>query len=244
MTKPNFKIPKNEAEKFYLRILSILNKEKIPFLIGGTYATQKYTGIIRKTNDMDVFCLNSDVLKILDILAKEGIKVEMSDERWIAKAFDRHFVIDFIFGTQQGIIPVDQSWFDNPVWVEMFNLKVRLVPLEEMIYSKAYRQDLFRFEGPDINHLILKQGKKIDWQRLLNKMDPHWEILFAHIINFRFVYPSERSIIPEWIIEEFVRRLKLQQTTPPPQAKISRGPLLAVDPYQIDIFEWGYKDIF
>lgn len=233
-----------KAEEFYSHILKILTGTQIPFLIGGTHALQKYVGIKRDTGDLDVFAKSGDALRILQLISEFGYKTEYSDARWLVKIFHKDYIIDIIFATPQGICPVDDSWFEHPYLVTILGQTVKLVPLEEMIWSKSYRQDRFKFEGPDVYHLILKQGLKLNWKRLFSRMEPNWEIFFAHLINFRFIYPSEREIIPKWIMEEYINRLKIQLSTPPPNAKVCRGPLLAIDPYKIDILEWGFKNIF
>lgn len=235
--------PAAPAEEFYRHVLVILSKHPIPFLVGGTFAIREYLNIERETGDFDIFCKAGDYLQILKILSEAGFKTEVADARWIAKVKQQRFVTDLIFGTAQGIIHVDDSWFEHPYPAKILGYKVRLVPPEEMIWSKSYREDRHRFEGPDINHLILKLGKTLDWKRLLNRMEPHWELLFAHILNFRFVYPSERNNIPGWLMDELMRRLILQISSPLPKEKITRGPLLAIDPYKVDVDEWGFKAI-
>lgn len=234
-----------KGDKIHKKALSILTQNKIPFLVGGTFALRIYTEIKRETNDLDLFCKAGDVLQIIDIFKKEGLKVEMPDARWLAKVLDEphHHLIDLIFSTPQGIITVDDSWFENPHSAQILGFKVKLVPPEEMIWSKTYRQDRFHFEGADVAHMILKLGPKLDWRKILSRMEPHWELLFATILNFRFIYPSERGNVPKWLMEELTKRLALQLTSPIPEEKITRGPLLAIDPYKVDTEKWGFKTI-
>lgn len=233
----------NCPEDFYTQALKILNKSGLPFLVGGSYAVMDYTGIKRETNDFDIFCKPGDYLQILDLFKHAEFKTEISDPRWLAKAFFNKSVVDLIFGTAQGVVPIDDTWFETPYPAEILGQKVRLVPPEEIIWSKAYRQDRYRYDGPDINHMFLKKGDSLDWKRLLTRMEAHWEILFAHILNFRFVYPSEKHIVPGWLMAELIRRLTYQLSSPIPKEKITRGLLLAIDPYKIDVEEWGYKSI-
>ena len=41
-------------------------------------------------------------------------------------------------------------------------------------------------------------------------MEPYWEVLLMHLVNFRFVYPPEREAIPRWLFDELVDRLNAQ----------------------------------
>lgn len=236
-------VSSNNPEDFYQEILKILLENNLPFLVGGTYAIQEYTGIKRETCDFDIFCKGQDIANILKVVSSRGYRTELPDVRWIAKVYQQNFLIDFIFNTTQGICLIDDSWFQNSHPAKVLNQQVRLMSPEEMIYSKAFRQDRYRYEGPDINHLILKLGKKLNWKRLLDKMEPFWEVLLAHLINFRFVYPSEYQQIPKWVMKKLIQKVEEQLANHTQKEKVCRGTLLAIDPYKIDIEEWGFKDI-
>lgn len=240
---PVMELGNEAAEKFYQNVLGSLLKAKIPFMVGGTYAFSAYTGIKRKTKDLDLFCKTSDYPRILQLLQDEGFKIEITDARWIAKVKLEKFFIDFIFGTAHGVVSVDDTWLQLSRPAEVLGKKVRLIAPEELIWSKSLRGGRDRYEGPDINHLILKKGARMNWWRLLIRMEPHWEILFARILEFRFVYPSERGIVPIWLLEELISRVKNELTMPLPREKVCRGTLLSREDYRVDIDEWGFKDV-
>ena len=113
---------------------------------------------------------------------------------------------------------------------------------EELIWLKSYVQNRERFDGADINHVILKTGKNIDWKRLMDRMDQHWQILLAQIILFQFVYPADYSgIIPRWLFDELIRRAHEHYELPETADKVCRGPLIDQTQYAIDIKQWNYK---
>jgi len=126
--------------------------------------------------------------------------------------------------------------------VHAFGFEVQLIPPEEMIWSKAYVQDRSRFDGADIAHVLRTQGPGLDWHRLLWRMDKDWEVLLAVLVNFRFVYPSERDTVPAWLLRELWSRVDRQLAAPAPADRMCRGPLFTPYDYQIDITEWGYRD--
>ncbi len=230
-------------EKFYGRLLSILNEEHIHFMLGGTYAFNEYTGIKRPTKDMDLFCKTGDYQRILQLLHDKKFKVEITDARWLAKAYQGENYVDFIFANANGTCPVDDTWLKYAPEKDFLGYKVKFTAPEEMIWSKSYVQTREKYDGADVYHLMLKQGEKLNWKRLLMRMDPQWELLLAHLIQFRFIYPSDRVLIPKWLLEELLDRVKQQLALPTPHEKICRGPLLSRDQYEIDITKWGYKAI-
>lgn len=234
--------PLTEAELFYQNALLMLTKSKIPIMVGGTYSIKKYTGITRPTKDLDVFCKAGDYPRIIELFKADGFKVTAHDSRWIAKVYKSNHYVDLIYGTPSGMWQVDDTWFKNAPTTSIFGVKVKVIPPEEMILSRIYVQARERYDGADINHIILKQGKKLNWRRILNMMESHWELLLSQLMNFRFVYPSERGIIPKWLMEELITRVKHQLDLPIPKDRTSRGPLLSHDQYQIDA-KWGFHTI-
>lgn len=231
-----------KGEEFYKNFLSELLKTKIPFIIGGTYALRFYTGINRPTKDIDIFCKAGDYPKILKRFSKKGYEVEITDERWLAKIYKDHFFVDIIFGSVPGFWPITDAWMDKSVQGEILDLKVQFTPPEELIVSKAYRMGRNNFDGADVTNLILKTGAKLDWERILRRTEPYWEILLVHLILFRFIYPSDRHLIPKWLITELINRIKAQLDLPEPREKVCRGSLLSQDQFEIAYKEWGYND--
>ena len=58
-------------------------------------------------------------------------------------------------------------------------------------------------------------------------MELYWEVLLIHVLNFRFIYPTEREAIPHWLLDELMERLAAQAQMPPAQMKICRGRLFS-----------------
>src|SRR5437016_1307626 len=64
---------------FYQRAMQALAKAGVPFLVGGAYALNHYTGIVRHTKDFDFFVRPEDAERTLEALAAEqGLRTEMT----------------------------------------------------------------------------------------------------------------------------------------------------------------------
>ncbi|MNT01856.1 hypothetical protein D3C72_1363410 [compost metagenome] len=94
-----------------------------------------------------------------------------------------------------------------------------------------------------MNHVILKQSDAIDWKSMLDQMDLYWEVLMAHLLNFRFAYPTERGRVPAWLMTELLERLQAQVDLPAPRVRVCRGRLFSPRDYIADISEWGFGDV-
>jgi hypothetical protein len=219
-----------------------LNESGAQFMLGGGFAMSHYTGIYRDTKDLDVFCKATEYPKILKYFQEKGFETQLYDVRWLAKIFNGEYFIDVIWDTVNNICRVDDSWYDNAPTGMFVDRKVKFIPAEELIFCKIYVQNRERFDGADVNHIILRYGKKLDWKRILHLMDPHWHLLLSTIIIFQFCYPSDyRDIIPQWLFDELVDRARTQYDMPSPWEKVCRGPIIDQTQYAIDIKEWDYK---
>lgn len=245
MSEPLFGKQKKRAEEFYDKLLTVMIDKKLPFMIGGTFAFNQYTGLDRPTGDIDIKIPIEDYPKILKTLADAGYKTELADIEfnWLAKVTDPEgFYTDIIYAERNGLHKVERDWLTAAHEGTVLGHNVLLEPIEEMLRSKSYVQNRHRNDEGDVIHLILRQGKTINWEMLIQKMDPHWELLMAHIILFLFIYPSERDAIPKWVIAELMDRLVDLFSSNPPKEKITRGLLLSSD-FQVGVSQWGFKPI-
>jgi hypothetical protein len=232
-----------QAEGFYTQALRDLSQLGLPFLVAGTYAVSAYTGISRPTKDLDVFCKAGDYPRILSHFQANGYSVEIEDERWLGKVHKGQLSFDVIFASSNGTMPVNDQWFRDTRETHLFGVRVHLVGPTELLWSKAFIQVRHRYDGADVVHIILKLHDQIDWHRLLAYMELHWEVLLMHLLNFRWIYPSERDRVPRWLMDELLDRLQRQLDLPPSQMKVCRGRMFSRTDYAIAVREWGFADV-
>ncbi len=227
---------------FYRDVLHILNNASLPYVVGGAYALNYYTTLNRHTEDFDIFIARSDFNRISEELAKAGYAIELTHPHWLAKVRSNGVFIDLVFSSGNGVAEVDQAWMDHAVSAETFGVRTRICPAEEIIWSKAYIMERERFDGADIAHLILARGRQLDWRRLLARFDSHWRLLLSHLTLFGFVYPAHRDVIPAWVMNDLLNRMKEELDRPSPNSNICGGTLLSREQYLNDIGPQGYHD--
>lgn len=242
-TSPEDFAPPPESKAFFTTSLRLLAESGLPFLLSGTYAVTAYTGIHRPTKDLDIFCKAGDYPKILAYFQERGYRTDVEDERWIAKVWQDDYFFDVIFNMSNGTLPITDDWFRKNATVTVYDVECRITSPTELIWSKMFIQDRYRYDGADIAHVILKQHEAIDWERLLRYAEPYWEVLLIHLLNFRFIYPTERNVIPAPIMKELTDRLAAQVTLPPARVRVCRGRLFSPRDYVTDITEWGFADV-
>lgn len=228
--------------RFYRHALAILKQAGIPHLVGGAYAFARYTGIERHTKDFDVFLRRDDFGRAVWAFQKAGYKTELTFPHWLGKAHQGEDFVDLIFGAGNGVAIVDELWFEHAVRDRVFGVEVDLIPAEEMIWSKGLIMERERFDGADVAHILRAAGHRLDWPRLLERFGPYWRALYAHIVLFGFIYPSERSQVPAWVMEELTRRVDEETHDGDAGEDVCYGTIVSRQQYLKDIGEWGYED--
>jgi hypothetical protein len=227
---------------FYCAALGAIQQSRVPFLVGGAYALARHTGIVRHTKDVDIFTRPEDCERILQVLSTAGYRTELTDPRWLAKAYLGEDFIDVIFSSGNGIAEVDDAWFEHAIEAKIFGLPVQLCPAEETIWSKAFIMERERFDGADIAHLLRAYGARLDWNRLLDRFGTHWRVLLSHLVLFGYIYPSERESVPSSVMDLLIGRLRNEEVPQQTTGRLCQGTLLSKVQYAIDIERWGYQD--
>src|SRR5215211_2465589 len=231
-----------ETAAFYRRMIGELLQTDVPFLVGGAYALARYAGIERHTKDFDIFVRPHDAVRTLNVLRRAGCESELTFSHWLGKAWCGDDFVDVIFSSGNGIADVDDEWFAHALDDTVLGIPVRLVPPEEMVWSKAFVMERERFDGADINHLLLHMADALDWHRLLRRFGAHWPVFLAHVTLFRFAYPSAAHRVPQWLMEDLLNRARQAQPEVDGLGPVCRGTILPRQQYLVDIEDWGFRD--
>jgi hypothetical protein len=229
-------------DEFCQGILQLLANQGIEFLVGGYDALRHHSGMDRETKDFDLMVRPSDVGDVLQVCRNAGHSAELAFSHWLAKIHDEERFIDLIFNSGNGLCPVDDEWFARSVPCIILDTPVKMIPLEELFWQKAYIMERERFDGADIAHLLLTAGERMDWQHLIRRFGPDWRILLSHLVLFGFIYPSRRDRIPRSVMEELIRRLGSEQQACPPLGEVCNGTFLSRKEYISDIQMNRFED--
>jgi hypothetical protein len=233
-------VPGDLLSTFYIDALGRLQGAGVPFLVGGTFAYSRYTGIDRETKDLDIFVDPSQIARALAVLAEAGFRTTLPFPHWLGKACLGAHCIDIVFSSGNSISRVDDEWFAHAKESDVLGMQLSLCPPEEMIWSKSFVQERERFDGADVLHLVRAQGRTLDWDRLLRRFAENWPVLLSHLVLFRFAYPDRRNDVPARILDELLARVQTQQNEP--GNHLCRGTLLSRQQYLYDLDRLGYED--
>jgi hypothetical protein len=241
LTHGEFWIPDEEREVYRLA-LDTLNRTGIPYVVSGLYALYEYTGIYRQTKDLDLFVEPDRVVETARALQAEGFRTHLEQSHWLAKALQDDKQIDLIFGTGNGLSFIDAGWYAHSRAGILAGTQVRVAPPEELLWHRLFVSERHRSDVADVLHLILARGDEFDWERLLDRVGPHWRLLLAQVHLYDFVYPGHRARIPRWVRRRLydAAESEIDEAGDP---SVCQGTLISRFSYNIDVMEWGFRDL-
>ena len=234
--KPDFDA---NASEVYGEVLDALDRASIRYMLGGALALNTYTGIWRDTKDLDVFVPGDTVPRVLETLEEAGFETEVTDPVWLAKARKGGFFADVIHATHNSTGPVNESWFENAREISVLDRPALVIPAEEMILSKMFVVAKDRCDVDDVLHVVFATRGELDWDRMLDKIGEHWELLLGYLHFYRYVYPSHTHYLPGRVLD--LLRGRYEEEVAPRETRF-RGTMLDENTFAVDVEEWGLPD--
>lgn len=231
-----------KALTLYRDVLQAMNERGIPYAVAGAFALQKYTGIRRRTKDLDLFLKPEDVSAALEHLCKKGFRCETLDPVWLSKAHRGEYFVDLISGMSNAVIMVDDSWMKRAQPAEIAGIKSQVLSAEDLLASKLFVTRRERFDGADIAHIVYRTKGQLEWARIMEIARDNWEILLWSLMLFRYVYPAHSDYVPAPLWQDLLSRYMHLVQHPNPDAPF-RGSLVDENIFAIDMKEWGLENL-
>lgn len=233
----------DDTPVLYRDALLALTDAEVPFLVGGALALARYTTVDRFTKDLDLFVSPFDCRRALNVLETIGCQTEWPFRHWLAKARRDSALIDIIYNSGNGVAAVDEEWFAHAWESELYGVRVKMCPAEELLWSKSFVMERERYDGADVLHIVHSHGSRLDWDRVLTRFGDHWRVLLSHLVLYAFVYPGDRSRVPAWVTDGLTRRLAAEGWQDDSSlGRACLGTLVSRQQYLPDIRADGYQD--
>ena len=137
---------------------------------------------------------------------------------------------------------MDDEWFSHALEADVLGMPVKIAPVEELLWQKAFVMERERYDGADVAHIIRSCAETLDWDRVVRRFGEYWQLLLSYLVLFGFIYPSERHRIPERVWNDLTARLQLDISDAPSNDRVCRGTLTSRGQYLLDIGQYGYSD--
>lgn len=230
------------SRTFYREAMEVLHRANVPFLVGGAFAFLHQAKIDKSTKDFDIFVRPVDVEHLLKACIAAGYEAELVFSHWLAKIRSDDAFVDVIFSSGNGLAQVDDVWFEHARVRTVLGMEVAIAPAEESLWSKAFVMERERYDGADVAHIILAHGENLDWHRILERFGRHWRVLLSHLVLYGFIFPSARSNVPAWVMEELVGRLQSETAAQDDSDPVCYGTLLSWSQYLGDVLGGNFRD--
>src|SRR2546423_15660537 len=88
---------KSSPNNFHRRSVAALQAADVPFLIGGAYVVEVYSGVSRRSKDFDLYVRPHHVGGAMNALARADYKTEMTFPHWLAQVKRGRYCVDLTF---------------------------------------------------------------------------------------------------------------------------------------------------
>jgi hypothetical protein len=203
-----------EHGKTYRFVINEAQERGTKFALGGGFAINAYTGLQRDTKDLDMYVTPSSREAMIEILGRAGMSdyYEQApyDRKWIYRGHANGVIVDVIWAMANQVTEVDEAWLTRGPEVNVGEQQLRLLPPEELLWTKLYVIQRDRCDWPDVLNLIYSRGDTLDWEHLLKRLGADAALLAGVLSLFAWLCPGRVWTIPDWLWG----RLKMMKPTP------------------------------
>jgi hypothetical protein len=146
----------------------VLNEAGIPWVLGGGLACWARGGP-ETEHDVDILVKPEDAERAQEALAAAGMRTEQPPEGWLLKAYDGDILIDLIFDPKRG--PVSDEHFDRAEDLEVYAMRMKVAPLEEVITEKLLALNEQNPNFASVLELARSLREQVDWEVVRERTD-------------------------------------------------------------------------
>jgi hypothetical protein len=225
-----------EQWSVYRCVLERLRAEGVPLALGGGLAIGVYTGQPRNTKDMDIYILPAHREQVISVMTSCGLcdyfEKKEYDRAWIYRGNQDDVIVDAIWAMANKRALVDHGWLDRGPVIRMFEEPVRVIPPEELIWSKLYVVQRDRCDWPDIMNLLHSVGRNLNWRHLADRVAEDLALLRAVVSMFSWVSPESARTLPQHVWNMLDLPVPVAQRDP--EGRPGRSALLDSRPWFFD----------
>jgi hypothetical protein len=203
-----FDDPGRDTGRLYRRTLHVLSDARVPFLVGGSHALLNYTGIVRDTKDFDLFL-------------RRGISTQRSCRcvrrptpsdipHWLAKA-KQGMTSSIVFSPAMACAASTTRGFNSRQRPTCWNARQDRAGRRAAV-AKAFVMERERYDGATSRTFFA--ARIADWDRVVQRFDPHWQLLLSYLVLFAFICRRSATAFPA-VLTTLTQRLEQDTAAPP-----------------------------
>jgi hypothetical protein len=220
----------------YRCALDRANAQGLQYALGGGLAVGLYTGRPRNTKDLDIYIRPGDAKRVIAMMTECGLSdyfdTKPYDRTWIYRGYRDDTIVDAIWAMANKRAFVDDTWLTTGPMIQIFDRQIRVMPIEELIWSKLYVLQRDRCDWPDVLNLINSAGPHLNWPHLLERVAEDLPLLKSVLSIFAWVSPQRAASIPRRVWH--ATGLSKPEAARDPEGRPPRPDLLDTRPWFFD----------
>lgn len=204
------------------RVIAVLKARKQRFVVGGALGLSLWLDRL-VDGELELLVRPEEAAAALAALETAGFRIEPEGES-AARAGSRDRGARLAWGLPPPLGgALDEVWFAASRRRRLLDLRVRVAPLEELVFVRLAAQG--DSLGDDVvREAILAHGPALDWPRLLRRAAGLEALLLAHVYLLRHRHGERaRAAVPSAVLAELRERVDALNSEPPAPVE---GPVL------------------
>lgn len=165
----------------YRRVLGLLKAREQPFVVAGALALSCHLGH-RIDGDLDLIVPEPFAATALAACEGAGFRVQPDHAARRAAISYAGEVVRLAWGLPSPLGGgLDGVWFERAVRARVFELRVRVAPLEELLWLRIATDGGASLGDAVVEEALVRHGAGLDWERLLARLAGLEPLLLAHV---------------------------------------------------------------
>ena len=145
------------------RAASALKTAKVPFALGGGFATYARGGFA-SDHDVDFMVCEEDAERALQVLTEAGMRPERPPEDWLLKAYDGDVLVDLIHHPAGH--PVTRATLERADVLEVDSLHMPVLSITDVLISKLHALSEQHCDFRAVLQVARSLREQVDWELL------------------------------------------------------------------------------
>jgi hypothetical protein len=138
---------------------------------------------------------------LTDLGWKDYFDEKPYDRTWIYRGWNDNLILDLIWSLPNHRLDVDEGFLTRGKLIHIYDTELRLLPIEELMWSKIYVMQRERCDWPDLFNIMNYSSQEIDYGYLIDRMGQDAALFGGVLSAYRWLCPLKAQELPSFVWE-------------------------------------------